>query len=56
ADIVIFNEETICDTATYERPYRFPIGIEDVYVNGQAVVSNGDFTNARPGRVLRHGG
>ncbi|MBV8727731.1 MAG: D-aminoacylase, partial [Candidatus Eremiobacteraeota bacterium] len=56
ADIVIFNEETICDTATYERPYAFPVGIDHVYVNGEAVIFNGEFTGARPGRVLRHGG
>ncbi len=56
ADIVIFDEATICDTATYERPYQFPLGIEHVYVNGEAVLLNGAFTGARPGRVLRHGG
>ncbi|MBV9148242.1 MAG: D-aminoacylase [Candidatus Eremiobacteraeota bacterium] len=56
ADIVIFKEDTICDRATYERPYQFPLGIDHVYVNGQAVLFNGEFTNVRPGRVLRHGG
>ncbi|MBV9277474.1 MAG: D-aminoacylase [Candidatus Eremiobacteraeota bacterium] len=56
ADIVIFNEDEIRDMATYERPYQFPAGIEHVYVNGQAVISDGEFTDARPGRVLRHGG
>jgi N-acyl-D-amino-acid deacylase len=56
ADLVLFDGATICDTATYERPYSFPIGIESVYVNGQAVLGRGTFTNARPGRTLRGGG
>ena len=56
ADLVLFDGATICDTATYERPYSFPISIESVYVNGQAVLGRGTFTNARPGRTLRGGG
>ncbi len=56
ADLVIFDAKTICDTATYEAPYALPIGIEHVYVNGRPVISGGEFTNQRPGRVLRHGG
>lgn len=55
ADLVIFDAKTIRDTATYEQPYQFPVGIESVYVNGRAVLRNGEFTNARPGRVLRNG-
>ncbi len=56
ADLVLFNSDTVCDTATYEAPYRFPAGIRDVYVNGTAVMRNGGFTNALTGRVLRNGG
>lgn len=55
ADLVVFDEATIADTATYEQPYAFPIGIERVYVNGEAVVAGGAFTGRRPGRVLRNG-
>ena len=55
ADLVILERETVADTATYERPYSLPVGIEHVYVNGRAVISNGIFTHARPGRVLRNG-
>jgi N-acyl-D-amino-acid deacylase len=55
ADLVLFDANTIRDTATYEDPYHFPVGIESVYVNGRAVLRNGEFTNARPGRVLRNG-
>lgn len=55
ADLVIFDESRICDTATYERPYAFPVGIDHVFVNGRAVISSGEFTGAMPGRVLRNG-
>jgi len=55
ADLVVFNEETIADTATYERPYSLPVGIDRVYVNGSAVIADGEFTGALPGRVLRNG-
>ncbi|HEY9180113.1 MAG TPA: D-aminoacylase [Candidatus Baltobacteraceae bacterium] len=54
ADLVVFDAQTIRDTATYEEPYQLPDGIEYVFVNGRAVVSGGEFTNERPGRVLRN--
>ncbi|MDQ6929468.1 MAG: D-aminoacylase [Candidatus Eremiobacteraeota bacterium] len=55
ADLVVFDESAICDTATYERPFALPLGIGHVFVNGRAVISAGEFTDARPGRVLRNG-
>ncbi len=56
ADLVLFDPERVIDTATYERPYAYPIGIDDVWVNGRAVVRDGATTKARPGRALRGGG
>ena len=55
ADLVVFDANQIRDTATYEAPYQLPIGIQHVFVNGRAVLRNGEFTNERPGRVLRSG-
>ncbi len=55
ADFVVFDADCICDTATYEEPYRFPSGIEHVFVNGRPVLLHGSFTRERPGRVLRNG-
>lgn len=55
ADIVVFNPETIADTATYLDPYRYPTGIEHVLVNGVAVISDGEHTGKLPGKPLRHG-
>ena len=56
ADLVLFDPKTIVDTATYERPYAYPLGVDDVWVNGSAVVRAGETTKARPGRALRGGG
>ncbi len=53
ADIVIFNPETIIDTATYERPNQFPIGVEHVFVNGEIVVEGTTQRPVYPGKVLR---
>ncbi|MFN0058112.1 MAG: N-acyl-D-amino-acid deacylase family protein [Planctomycetota bacterium] len=52
ADLVVFNADTIADTATFEAPRGAPVGISQVFVNGVAVVDNGRHTGARPGRVL----
>ncbi len=56
ADIVIFDLETIQDTATWENPTRKPAGINYVIVNGQLVLDNGRHTGAKPGYVLRGAG
>ena len=55
ADVVVFDFETIIDTATFEDPQRYPVGIEHVLVNGEAVIAGGKHTGARPGKVLRRG-
>jgi N-acyl-D-amino-acid deacylase len=53
ADLVLFDPETIRDTATYEQPLAYPSGIAGVWVNGACVARNGEHTGARPGKVLR---
>jgi N-acyl-D-amino-acid deacylase len=53
ADIVVFNPDTVIDTATFEDPMSFPIGIPYVLVNGIIVKDDGRETGALPGRVLR---
>jgi N-acyl-D-aspartate/D-glutamate deacylase len=54
ADIAIFDPDTITDKATFEQPHQYALGVDTVLVNGEVVVSNGQHTGARPGRVL-HG-
>ena len=52
ADIVVFGETQIADTATFENPHQYPTGIHHVLVNGQRVISNGEHTERLPGKVL----
>ena len=53
ADLVIFDENTIIDQATYDKPHQFPLGISQVLVNGQVVLINDQMTSVRPGMALR---
>jgi N-acyl-D-amino-acid deacylase len=53
ADIVIFDEKTVSDRATFQQPKQYAAGMEYVIVNGQAVIEQGIYTGARPGRILR---
>lgn len=52
ADLVIFDENTIIDRATYDQPHQYPAGITYVFVNGQMVLGNDQMTTARPGVAL----
>lgn len=56
ADIVVFDPETVKDTADYSDPIRFPEGIEHVIVNGKAVVVNGKQRPSKAGKVIRFSG
>jgi N-acyl-D-aspartate/D-glutamate deacylase len=54
ADLVVLDTRTLQDTATFEHPDRFPLGIERVLINGRAIVEDGRYeAGARAGRVLR---
>jgi N-acyl-D-amino-acid deacylase len=52
ADLVVFDPRRVADTATYEQPARYPVGIEHVVVNGRFVIKGGEHTGSLPGRVL----
>ncbi|HSW10485.1 MAG TPA: D-aminoacylase [Bacillota bacterium] len=56
ADLVVFDPDTICETATFADPHRHPTGISWVLVNGRLAVDGGVPTRVRAGRVLRRGG
>ena len=47
ADIVVFDESELIDTATFQEPHSYPIGIKHVLVNGKLAVDDG--------RTLPHG-
>lgn len=56
ADIVIFDENTIIDQATFDKPHQFPLGISYVIVNGTPVLENAQMSETRPGIALRGSG
>lgn len=54
ADLVLF-EDSVTDHATFEEPVQAPAGITDVWVAGEAVITDGAVTGRLPGRVLGRG-
>jgi N-acyl-D-amino-acid deacylase len=55
ADLVLFDQETISDTATFSDPLRASVGIEGVWVNGALSYTAKGATEQRAGRFLRRG-
>ena len=53
ADIVVFDPRTVLDHATYDQPHQYATGITDVFVNGIAVIKNGEHTGNKPGRFVK---
>jgi len=53
ADLVVFDPAKVRDRATFDDPHRTATGFSHVLVNGIAVLSDGERTKERPGRVLR---
>ncbi|MGA2097601.1 MAG: D-aminoacylase [Candidatus Acidiferrum sp.] len=53
ADLVLFNPAKVVDTATFEKPMSYPVGMEYVLVNGQLAIDGGQATGALAGRVIR---
>lgn len=54
ADVVIFDPAKIGDPATFNDPHHYAVGISYVFVNGIAVIMNGQHTGAKAGQALRH--
>ncbi len=52
ADIVVFDPDQIIDTATYDDPRQFPVGIPFVLVNGQVAVDQGRCTQVFAGQAV----
>ncbi|MBI3547629.1 MAG: D-aminoacylase [Elusimicrobia bacterium] len=53
ADVAVFDPKTIIDHATFEKPNQQSVGVEYVFVNGQAAFEKGKPTGAMAGRPLR---
>jgi N-acyl-D-aspartate/D-glutamate deacylase len=52
ADVVVFDPVTVSDPATYQNPQQYAKGVPFVFVNGTAVIDNGNHTGARPGNII----
>ena len=53
ADVIVFDYENLTDRADFAHPHALSEGMRHVVVNGRQVLKDGEFTGARPGRVLR---
>ena len=52
ADVVLFDPKTIADTATFEKPHQYAVGMKHVFLNGVQVLKDGEHTGNRSGRAL----
>jgi N-acyl-D-amino-acid deacylase len=52
ADLVVFDADRITDTATYDDPRRFPVGIPYVAVNGRLAVDDERCTGVLAGQAV----
>ncbi|HLL29398.1 MAG TPA: D-aminoacylase [Allosphingosinicella sp.] len=53
ADLAVFDPATIRDNATFARPQQYATGMRHVFVNGVAVLKDGEHTGATPGRFVK---
>ena len=52
ADAVVFDPDRIIDTATYDDPRQYPVGIPFVIVNGQVAVDHERCTGVMAGQAI----
>jgi len=52
ADVLIFDPNSVRDTATFEQPHQYATGFDYVFVNGSLVREDGQPTGKRSGVML----
>jgi N-acyl-D-amino-acid deacylase len=52
ADLVLFDPAKVQDTATYEKPMSYAVGMDYVLVNGQFAIDQGQPTQTLAGKIL----
>lgn len=53
ADVVVFDEKTVGDLATFSKPHAYAQGFKCIIVNGAVTAENGKHTGVRNGTVLK---
>jgi len=53
ADVVVFDYDTIRDTADFSQPLSPPIGIKWVLIDGGIAVRNDELVNQHRGKAIR---
>jgi N-acyl-D-amino-acid deacylase len=56
ADLVIFDEKTVSDKATFDKPHQYAVGFANVIVNGRSVFDGAKMTGAMSGQAIRGNG
>jgi N-acyl-D-amino-acid deacylase len=52
ADIVIFDENTVTDQSTFDKPHQYSTGFSYVLVNGNITLEQGNHNGTRAGTIL----
>jgi N-acyl-D-amino-acid deacylase len=52
ADVVIFDEKTVADKATFENPHQYAVGFSNVIVNGELVFEGTKMSGKRTGQAI----
>jgi N-acyl-D-amino-acid deacylase len=52
ADIVVFDEKTVADKGSFEKPHAYSDGFRYVLVNGEVAIEAGKHSGARSGQIL----
>lgn len=55
ADIVVFDDASVGDVSTFEKPHAYSVGFKYVIVNGKVSIADGKLGPARNGSILRPG-
>jgi N-acyl-D-amino-acid deacylase len=51
-DVAVFDPAAVADTATFENPFQYAVGVKAVFVNGVMALLDGQ-RGARAGRAVR---